>query len=117
MVGDVGLGGRTLRKDLQPGHPALPASLAQRQIGRDAQEPGPQGPILAQRRAAIQGGDQRVHQDILRRLAVAQDQIGDALDLPAMLLEQIGKHSWLTAAKRLDGQPVSSAGPAVHPPV
>lgn len=65
------------------------AASGQGVTGGDAQQPGPQGTVVAQVGRSSPGGDQGVHHDLFRIGVVADDEEGDPRQLTAVGVEHL----------------------------
>jgi hypothetical protein len=83
--------------------PAGSASDAERVIGRDLQEPAAQQSLVADGRTLLEGGQERLDHDVLGLGAVAQDQVGDRLELAPVGLEQRCQRFRSPVTEILDG--------------
>jgi hypothetical protein len=69
----------------------------------DAEQPGPQCPLVADAAAPLEGREERLDDDVLGLGSIAQDQVRDALQLATVGLEQVPQRLGSTPTEGLDG--------------
>ena len=102
-VGAQVAGRGALGHELEAHHAPRPSLHPEGVVGGDAQEPRPQRALVTDVAAPFERGEQRLDDDVLGRGPVAQDEVGDALELPPVGLEQVSQRLGSTPANGLDG--------------
>ncbi len=97
-----------LRHDLEPNDTRSPPARRHRTVRGDAQDPGSKRTLVAQLTDAVVRGEDRLDNDVLCRVPVAQDEIGDGLNVAPIEPQELIERCGLAAAQRLDGHRVPS---------
>jgi len=86
--------------------PTAAAPHGQRMIGRDPEQPGAEGALVAKLPAPLECGEQGLDDDVFRVRPIPQDEIGDGLYLPAVQREHVLERLRAAPPKSVDGQRV-----------
>ena len=100
---------------VEPDQPGGLAPRPERLVGGDTQEPRSECALVADRAAVLECRQERLDDDILGLAPVAQDQVGDRLELPSVGGQEVGQRLGSTSPQGLDGHPLILPGAIGRP--